>query len=100
MLIASGVMESAHSVGAMMSLPQFWDFAETALRERGLMATREQDPLRCPSCESQDIRRSKRQGILDGLSSILGFLPYRCEDCNHRFFKWSFLRRDERRSVD
>jgi len=62
------------------------------------MATKERDSLRCPSCGSQNTRRSKRRLLLDPLYTIFGFLPYRCEDCNHRFFKFGFLRRQERRS--
>src|SRR5208282_2337929 len=84
------MVESARFVGAMRSLPHGWEFAETAWRERGLMATRKRDSFRCPSCDSRDIRRSMRRRLLDPLYLIFGFLPFRCEDCNHRFYKWIF----------
>jgi DNA-directed RNA polymerase subunit RPC12/RpoP len=44
-------------------------------------------PISCPHCRSKTIRRSKRKGMFE--SSILRLTPvrpFRCKDCNHRFF--------------
>jgi ribosomal protein L37AE/L43A len=41
----------------------------------------------CPHCQSKAIRRSKRRGVFE--SSILSLLPvrpFRCKDCDHRFY--------------
>ena len=43
----------------------------------------------CPRCHSEQIRRSKRRGLVElGLLSIIGLKPFRCVDCYHRFFRW------------
>src|ERR1700676_4582688 len=45
----------------------------------------------CPRCHSLQIHRSRRYGNLEsGLLSILLLQPFRCDNCNHRFFRWSF----------
>ncbi len=68
------------------------------MAKRGPMATNERRSTRCPSCGSDDVRRSNQHRFLDPILSVLGFLPLRCEDCNHRFFKLSVFRRYERTS--
>jgi transposase-like protein len=41
----------------------------------------------CPQCGSADYRRSKRRGILERFAlSLIRLLPYRCHDCNARFY--------------
>jgi hypothetical protein len=41
--------------------------------------------IRCSHCGSNSIRRSKRRGVIEKALSIVVF-PYRCRDCDHRFF--------------
>ena len=41
----------------------------------------------CPSCGSARTRRSMRTGAQDWVRHNLLFKsPYRCQDCDHRFF--------------
>jgi hypothetical protein len=40
---------------------------------------------RCSRCGSNSIRRSKRRGVIEKALSIV-VRPYRCRDCDHRFF--------------
>ena len=42
-------------------------------------------PTRCSRCGSNSIRRSKRRGVIEKALSII-VRPYRCRDCDHRFF--------------
>jgi hypothetical protein len=43
----------------------------------------------CPECHSEQLRRSKRRGVIERhLLSIIALKPYRCESCLHRFFRW------------
>ncbi len=43
---------------------------------------------KCPKCGSAQVSRSKRQGMIEKVISVVGLLPYRCNNyrCNHRFF--------------
>lgn len=42
--------------------------------------------MRCPSCDSDDARRSRRRGLREGFALRLRHLaPYRCRDCGTRF---------------
>src|ERR1700686_4099745 len=43
----------------------------------------------CPDCQSDQIRRSKTRGSVESLLAFLRMRPYRCEECNYRFFRWS-----------
>jgi len=44
---------------------------------------------RCPQCNSERIRRSKRRGFIEHVPLTLLFLkPFHCGDCKHRFFRW------------
>src|SRR5262249_6188597 len=43
-------------------------------------------PLTCPSCRSLKTRRSRRRSALDYLLSVTGVLPWRCEECEARFY--------------
>jgi hypothetical protein len=46
----------------------------------------------CPNCQSGAIRRSKRRGLVERVFLRVAMVwPYRCEDCDARF--WSFRRR-------
>ena len=45
----------------------------------------------CPNCESGKIRRSRRQGFVERVFLRLTLVwPYRCDDCDLRF--WGFQR--------
>lgn len=46
-------------------------------------------PICCPDCQSDEIRRSKTRGSVESLLAILRIRPYRCEECDYRFFRWS-----------
>jgi len=41
--------------------------------------------ISCPSCHSVSCRRSRRQGIKDFAYGIVGFIPWRCIQCELRF---------------
>ena len=43
----------------------------------------------CPACQSDQIRRSKTRGIVESILAFLMIRPYRCEECDYRFFRWS-----------
>ena len=43
----------------------------------------------CPDCQSDQIRRSRTRGTVESLLAILLIRPYRCEECDYRFFCWS-----------
>jgi transposase-like protein len=42
--------------------------------------------MNCPFCASANVRRSRRRGIMERLTSWAGRRPYRCQICMHRFF--------------
>jgi hypothetical protein len=41
--------------------------------------------IRCPKCDSHDIRYSHLSTPKERLASLLGFRPLRCRDCRERF---------------
>jgi C4-type Zn-finger protein len=41
--------------------------------------------MRCPRCSSKDVRRSRRRNLLERIASVL-IKPYRCDNCDYRFF--------------
>jgi len=46
--------------------------------------------MSCPQCSSERIHKSRRFGIIE--RKILAFIlvrPFRCENCDFRFFRWS-----------
>ena len=44
----------------------------------------------CPRCHSEQIRRSKRKGLVErGFLNAVGLKPFRYVDSYHRFFCWS-----------
>jgi len=43
--------------------------------------------LICPGCESSDVRKSHRANLFEKVLSILSLRPFRCNNCNHRFWK-------------
>ena len=47
----------------------------------------------CPNCESASIRRSRRNGPVEYVLHTLLFIsPYRCRDCDTRYFRFRFSR--------
>jgi hypothetical protein len=47
--------------------------------------------LNCPFCHGTRIHRSRRRGIYERrILSLIFVRPFRCEDCDFRFFRWSF----------
>jgi len=42
--------------------------------------------MTCPVCNSSDARRSRRQHLGDYLLSAIGVYPWRCRDCEARFY--------------
>jgi hypothetical protein len=48
-------------------------------------------PRPCPRCNSTATQRSHRQGIFERiLLSLLPVRPFRCRDCDWRFYGWLF----------
>jgi hypothetical protein len=45
----------------------------------------------CPDCQNAQVRRSKTRGIVESLLALLLIRPYRCQECDCRFFRWSIL---------
>jgi transposase-like protein len=47
-----------------------------------------EESAHCPSCKSSKLRRTHRTGIVErSLSKIFGLRPYRCKECDERFFR-------------
>jgi hypothetical protein len=44
-------------------------------------------PFRCPWCQSDRTRRSKKRGFFEAFLAKLSFLPFRCGRCDCRFFR-------------
>ena len=42
--------------------------------------------LTCPRCHDHHVRRSHRK-LYDTLLKLFGLVPYRCNSCQHRFFR-------------
>jgi transposase-like protein len=53
--------------------------------------------LRCPRCQGENTRRSARRGI-ERAVSVLGLFPFRCEDCDARFLRFTLGERETTRS--
>lgn len=53
-------------------------------------------PSFCPRCGRSDLRPSMQLGTVDGIMNALMLTPFRCNSCNHRFFRY---RRDWARIV-
>ncbi|MGA8034724.1 MAG: hypothetical protein WB985_02020 [Candidatus Acidiferrales bacterium] len=47
------------------------------------------DP-QCPRCYSETVHRSRRRNTRDRVMAVFSKRPYRCEDCDLRFY-WRFL---------
>jgi transposase-like protein len=57
-------------------------------------------PIRCLSCHSKHIHRSKTRGALEHLLGFLSFRPYRCHTCDYRFFHYSRLSAARHKDAD
>lgn len=44
------------------------------------------DGPQCPLCNSATVRRSRRRNLRDRMMSIFSRLPFRCEECDLRFY--------------
>jgi ribosomal protein L37AE/L43A len=45
------------------------------------------DTRECPKCSGLNVRRSHRRGAVERyLLALLQFYPYRCNDCDWRFY--------------
>jgi hypothetical protein len=44
----------------------------------------------CPACQGTRVYRSRRRGVLERRARLIRLAPYRCDACNHRF--WRFTR--------
>jgi hypothetical protein len=50
-------------------------------------------PGRCPNCASASVRRSRRNGVIEKtLLKALALHPYRCEECDERYFRLGMRR--------
>lgn len=45
----------------------------------------------CPSCGSRNVSRSHRRGLVDKLLGAMYVRPYRCLECDRRFYKVAHL---------
>lgn len=54
----------------------------------GIRIVTGEDAAHCPSCSGSKLRRTHRIGMLEKtLSKILALHPYRCNECDDRFFR-------------
>ena len=42
--------------------------------------------MQCPKCNLDRAHRAHRRGLQEHAASLFGFFPYRCHECEHRFF--------------
>jgi hypothetical protein len=53
----------------------------------GFRITNEAESVHCPNCCSKKVRRSRRNGVFEKtLLKVLGVRPYRCKECDERYF--------------
>ena len=44
---------------------------------------------KCPRCSSHLVHRSRRRGLIERVAhALLQISPYRCDECDHRYFRW------------
>jgi len=46
--------------------------------------------FRCPWCQSERTRRSKTRGFFEAFLAKVAIKPFRCHDCDCRFFHTQF----------
>jgi hypothetical protein len=44
----------------------------------------------CPNCKVDRAHRSHRRGLVERLGSLVGYYPYSCRDCGHRFLRFRY----------
>jgi hypothetical protein len=44
----------------------------------------------CPKCKVDSGSRSRRTGLPERLLGIVGYYPYRCQSCSHRFRSFGY----------
>jgi len=49
--------------------------------------------MRCPKCRSLDVRLSHRRNPLERCLSLFALRPFRCLDCNVRFWRFRTKRK-------
>jgi predicted RNA-binding Zn-ribbon protein involved in translation (DUF1610 family) len=48
----------------------------------------ERTSRKCPDCGSAELRRSRRHGMMERvILPFLGWSPYRCDECDTRFYR-------------
>ena len=55
--------------------------------------------LTCPVCRGRSIRRSTRRNLIEKMQSLMGRYPYRCFDCQTRFFEFRVPHKSGAKSV-
>ena len=48
----------------------------------------------CPKCKIDTAHRSHRVGLRERLTSIVGYVPYRCRECRYRFLGFRYSLRE------
>jgi VanZ family protein len=43
----------------------------------------------CPGCQGTRLYRSRRRGLLEWFSRLIGLAPFRCDICSHRFWRFT-----------
>jgi DNA-directed RNA polymerase subunit RPC12/RpoP len=44
----------------------------------------------CPKCKVDHAHRSHRTGLVERLAGLIGYYPYRCRECGHRFLQFRY----------
>jgi hypothetical protein len=44
----------------------------------------------CPKCQTDRAHRAHRAGLSERFASIVGYCPYRCHKCSHRFLSFRY----------
>ena len=44
----------------------------------------------CPKCKIDHAHRSHRKGLVERLGGLIGYHPYRCRECGHRFLQFRY----------
>ena len=54
--------------------------------------------LTCPVCRSRSVRRSARRNFMEKLWSLSGRYPYRCYECQTRFYAFKISQAEREKS--
>lgn len=55
--------------------------------------------MKCPDCDSQDVRRSHTQGLEYIGRYLFARKHFRCRDCNHRWRAFAFDVREDKITI-